>query len=61
MLLVCYVGKDAYSASKTSGVLRGGASGANSCYVLTHCATGPLIFYRPPQCGPNTVRGEYTL
>ena len=26
-----------YSASKTSGVLRGAASGANRCYVLAHC------------------------
>ena len=29
-----------YSAGKTSGVLRGGASGANRCYVLAHCGGG---------------------
>ena len=29
--------RNAYSAVKTSGVLRGGASGANRCYVLAHC------------------------
>ena len=33
-------GKNAYSAGKTSGVLRGGASGANRCYVLAHCGRG---------------------
>ena len=38
MLSVSYVGKNAYSAGKTCGVLRGGASGANRCYVLAHCA-----------------------
>ena len=38
MLSVSYAGKNAYSAGKTSGVLKGGASGANSCYVLAHCA-----------------------
>ena len=38
MLSVSYAGKNAYSAGKTSGVLRGGASGANRCYVLAHCA-----------------------
>ena len=37
MLSVSYAGKNAYSAGKTSGVLRGGASGANKCYVLAHC------------------------
>ena len=37
MLSVSYAGKNAYSAGKTSGVLRGGASGANRCYVLAHC------------------------
>ena len=35
-------GKNAYSAGKTSGVLRGGASGANRCYVLAHCGRGGL-------------------
>ena len=33
MLSVSYAGKNAYSAGKTSGVLRVGASGANRCYV----------------------------
>ena len=38
MLSVSYAGKKAYSAGKTSGVLKGGASGANRLYVLAHCA-----------------------
>ena len=37
MLSVSYAGKNAYSAGKTSGVLRGVASGSNRCYVLAHC------------------------
>ena len=37
-----YAGKHAYSADKTSGVLRGGASGANKGYVLANCAPTPL-------------------
>ena len=36
-----YAGKNAYSAGKTNGVLRGGASGANRCYVLAHTHTRP--------------------
>ena len=40
MLSVSYAGKNAYSAGKTSGVLRGGASEANRCYVLAHCGGG---------------------
>ena len=40
MLSVSYAGKNAYSAGKTSGVLRGGASGANRCYVLAPCGGG---------------------
>ena len=40
MLSVSYAGKNAYSAGKTSGDLRGGASGANRCYVLAHCGGG---------------------
>ena len=40
MLSVSYAGKNACSAGKTSGVLRGGASGANRCYVLAHCGGG---------------------
>ena len=36
MLSVSYADKNAYSASKTSGLLRGVASGANRCYVLAH-------------------------
>ena len=39
MLSVSYAGKNTYSAGKTSGVLRGGPSGANRCYVLAHCAS----------------------
>ena len=38
MLSVSYAGKNLYSASKTSGFLRGGVSGANRGYVLAHCA-----------------------
>ena len=38
MLSVSYAGKNAYSTGKTSGVLRGGASGTNRCYVIAHCA-----------------------
>ena len=41
MLSVSYAGKNAYSAGKTSGVLRGGVSGANRRYVLAHCASPP--------------------
>ena len=37
VLSVSYTGKNAYSANKTSGVLRGCASGTNRCYVLAHC------------------------
>ena len=40
MLSVSYAGKNAHSAGKTSGVLRGGVSGANRCYVLAHCGGG---------------------
>ena len=40
MLSVSYAGKNAYSAGKTSGVLRGVASGANRGYVLAHCGRG---------------------
>ena len=40
MLSVSYAGKNAYIAGKTSGVLRGGVSVANRCYVLTHCGGG---------------------
>ena len=39
MLSVSYAGKNANSAGKTSGLLRGGASRANRCYVLAHCAS----------------------
>ena len=41
MLSVSYAGKNAYSAGKTSGVLRGDASGAYRGYVLAHCAPLP--------------------
>ena len=37
MLSVRYAGKNTYSANKTSGVLRGGASEAFRGYVLAHC------------------------
>ena len=40
MLSVSYAGKNAYGAGKTSGDLRGGAFGANRCYVLAHCGGG---------------------
>ena len=36
-ITVSYAGKNAYSASKTSGGIKGGASRANRCYVLAHC------------------------
>ena len=44
-----YAGKNAHSDDKTSGVLRGGVSGATRCYVLAHCVCGgfgnfPQIF-----------------
>ena len=45
MLSVSYAGKNKYSAAKTSGDLRGGASVANRRYVLAHCATPPLPPY----------------
>ena len=56
MLSVSYAGKNAYSAGKTSGVLRGGASGANRCYVLAHCAPPP--YWHPVQkiCGVSPLR-----
>ena len=40
MLSVSYAGKNAYSTGSTSGVLRGGASGAHRCYGLAHCGGG---------------------
>ena len=40
MFSVSYAGKNAYSAGKTSGVLKYGASGPNRCYVLAHCGGG---------------------
>ena len=40
MLLVSYAGKNTYSAGKTSGVFRGGASGAKRGYVVAHCGGG---------------------
>ena len=46
MLSVSYAGKNTYSAGKTSGVLRVGASGANRCYVLAHWGGGQLC---PPE------------
>ena len=38
MLSVSYAGKNVCIAGKSSGVLRGGTSGANRCYVMAHCA-----------------------
>ena len=40
MLSVSYAGKNTYSAGKTSGVFRGGASGAKRGYVVAHCGGG---------------------
>ena len=40
-------GKNACSAGKTSGLLRGDASGDNRCYVLAHCGGYPPIGKRP--------------
>ena len=37
MFSVSYANKYAYSADKSSGVLRDGALGAKMGYVLTHC------------------------
>ena len=48
MLSVSYAGKNAYSAGKTSGVLRGGVSRANRCYVLAHCAPLPFTLLNFP-------------
>ena len=47
-----YVGKNAFSAGKTSGVLRGGASGASRGYVLTNCAPrgGKSVAIWQPSC-----------
>ena len=39
MFSVSYASKNAYSAGKTSGLLRGGASGTNRGYVLANCAS----------------------
>ena len=41
MLPVSYAGKNAHSAGKSSGVLRGGALGANRGYVLVMAFMGP--------------------
>ena len=40
MLSVSYASKNANISGKTSEVLRGGVSGANTCYVLAHCGVG---------------------
>ena len=50
MLLVGCADKNAYSASKTSGVLRDSALGANTAYVLAHC-----------RGGWGTAKTQYTL
>ena len=49
-LSVSYASKNAYSAGKTNGVLRVGASGANRCYALAHCG-GANIFTHNTQKG----------
>ena len=43
MLLVSYAGKNAYSAGKTSGVLRGGALEANRGNVLAQLGGGDKL------------------
>ena len=48
MLSVSYASKKTYSAGKTSGVLRGGVSRANRCYVLAHCAPLPFTLLNFP-------------
>ena len=40
--LIKCAGKNAYSAGKTNGVLRGGALGTNRGYVLAHCGGGTV-------------------
>ena len=45
MLSVSHAGKTAYSSGKTSGVLRGGALGANRVYVLAHFDLPSPPFY----------------
>ena len=47
MFSVSYAGKNAYSAGKTSGVLRGGASRSSRCYVLAHCGGGVQDLGKP--------------
>ena len=46
MLSVSYAGKNAYSAGKTTGVLRGSAFGADRGYVLAHCGGGEAGEYK---------------
>ena len=61
MFSVSYAGKNAYSASKTSGVLGGDASGAKRCHVLAHCARRgaicPLagLLTQPPVAGAESL------
>ena len=56
MLSVSYAGKNAYSAGKTSGVLRGDSSDANRCYVLAHYATHKIY-----QTQPKTTKTEQII
>ena len=43
MLSVSYAGKSVFSVSKTSGVLRGDALGANRGHVVAHCGGGGSV------------------
>ena len=43
MCLGGYAGKSVYKAGKTSALLGGDASGANRCYVVTHCGGGGTL------------------
>ena len=53
MLSVSYASKNTYSTDKTSGVLRGGASGANRGYVLAHSDQPPIP--SSPLCTPYYI------
>ena len=54
MLLVNSAGKNAYSAGKTSGVLRGGALGAYRCLWSPTVGAGGKNTC-PPICGQITL------
>ena len=44
-----------YSAGKASGVLRGGASEANRCFVLAHCGGGGIRYPPPWEIGLRKI------